>query len=196
MATATESDTSDLAEVKPLLTAEDLMRIDSDDAQPSYELIDGELREMTMSTLSSWVAKLIVNKLQPLEDAGQAYTFPVDAGIQCFPDAPRKVLKPDGMVVAAAKLPHGPASGYLQVVPDLIVEVISDHDLARDVARKVRDYQDVGVKVIWVVDPDSRTASIYVGRESVTFIHDDGSLTAPGLYDEVSIPLADVLPKV
>jgi Uma2 family endonuclease len=51
--------------------------------------------------------------------------------------------------------------GFLDVAPELVVEVLSPDDAWSDVTQKLREYFAAGVKLIWVADPASRTVYAY-----------------------------------
>jgi Uma2 family endonuclease len=51
--------------------------------------------------------------------------------------------------------------GHLRIAPDLAVEVLSPRDLVYKVDRKIQLYRDAGVRLIWVVNPESRTVDIH-----------------------------------
>ena len=189
---ATPETVGEIVESPAVLTPDDVAALNHD---KTYELVDGQLIEKFVSLISSWVSRQVLKRLDPMEEAGKIYIFPVDAGMQSFPGAPNKLRKPDGMVVSAEKLPDGPTSGFMKILPELVLEVVSERDLASEIDVKVVEYQNTGVKVIWVIDPIARTASIYRGKDSAQFIHDDGFLVAPELDPDLKIPLRDVLPK-
>jgi Uma2 family endonuclease len=50
---------------------------------------------------------------------------------------------------------------YGETPPRLAVEVLSPDDRAGKIMRKVNDYLRTGVALIWVVDPEDRTLTIY-----------------------------------
>lgn len=50
---------------------------------------------------------------------------------------------------------------YGEVPPRLAVEVLSPSDRADRVMRKVTDYLRNGVELVWVVDPEARTVTVY-----------------------------------
>lgn len=56
---------------------------------------------------------------------------------------------------------HADADGILNGVPVLVVEILSPSDVHEDVVEKIDAYIDCGVKVVWVVDPDYRTVTVY-----------------------------------
>lgn len=59
------------------------------------------------------------------------------------------------------------------LVPDLVVEVVSPTDLYSDVANKVEGYLRDGVRVVWVVDRQRRTVTIWRKGEYATLTETD-----------------------
>lgn len=59
-------------------------------------------------------------------------------------------------------------TGFVEVVPDLVVEVVSPSDRAGEVTAKALVWLDAGVRLVWVVDPGSRSIMVHrpdgVGR--------------------------------
>jgi Uma2 family endonuclease len=53
------------------------------------------------------------------------------------------------------------ASGFLDVAPDLVVEILSPNDAASEVTQKLREYFAVGVRLVWVADPAARAVLAY-----------------------------------
>ena len=67
---------------------------------------------------------------------------------------PDRLVGADAVFIANSSLPIRESSeGYLETIPDLVVEVRSKNDTLPAVQRKVDDYLTAGVKVVWVVDP-------------------------------------------
>ena len=58
-------------------------------------------------------------------------------------------------------MPTAPQEGYAEIAPDLVVEVLSPHDVFPKVLRKVQQYLKAGVVLIWVVVPEDRSVTIY-----------------------------------
>ena len=68
--------------------------------------------------------------------------------------------QPDVAFVNITKIPS-PLDEELKIVPDLAVEIVSKNDTAYDIARKIKQYQDAGVQLIWVVYPVNQTVSVF-----------------------------------
>lgn len=72
------------------------------------------------------------------------------------------VRSPDVSFVLTARLPGGKSPvDYADFPPDLAVEILSPHDRVRDLNDKLAEYFDFGVKLVWVVDPDRQTVTVY-----------------------------------
>lgn len=58
----------------------------------------------------------------------------------------------------------------LILVPDLVVEVLSENDNFAEVAQKVEMYLQDGVRLIWVIDPKPRRVIVYAPGQSTQFL--------------------------
>lgn len=75
---------------------------------------------------------------------------------------PDRVVGPDALFIANRSLPiRRSPEGYLETIPDLVVEVRSKNDTPAYIQRKIDDYLMAGVRVVWLADPQSRTVSVY-----------------------------------
>jgi Uma2 family endonuclease len=142
-----------------MLEPEDLLRLPDGDR---YELIDGVPREKPMGAESEEIGGLLLTQfniyIRPRK-LGRAY--PSQTGFQCFPSKPTMVRMPDTSFVAAGKLPDDQSpKGHIKVAPDIAVEVVSPNETYEEVEARVADYRSAGVKLIWIVSPESRTVVI------------------------------------
>jgi Uma2 family endonuclease len=53
------------------------------------------------------------------------------------------------------------ASKPMLIVPDMVIEVVSQNDRYSEINEKVRVYEKDGVTLIWVIDPHKKTADVY-----------------------------------
>jgi Uma2 family endonuclease len=143
-------------------TADDLLRMPDGGR---YELVDGQLLEIDMGALSSWVGGQIYRRLDEYADAGKnGWAFPADAGIQCFPREPERVRRPDAFFVRRGRLPGEQIpDSFVQLAPDVVAEVVSPNDNYYAVDQKVWEYLEAGVKLVWVINPRKQTVMAYRG---------------------------------
>ena len=185
-----------IATENPVMTPDELLRMPN---ESHYELIDGVLRErIRMIALSSWIAGNILMRLgSVVAEQKHGWLFPVDAGVQCFGEEANTMRRPDVCFVRADRLPvEQIGEGYLRVVPDLVVEVLSPHDLAEDVEEKVRLFREAGVPLIWVVSPAARTVRIIRLDGSSTHLAECDQLSGEEVIPGFACPVSSIfLPK-
>lgn len=75
---------------------------------------------------------------------------------------PDRLVGPDAAFVASSSLPvRMSPEGYLETIPELIVEVRSKNDSVAELRAKADEYLAAGVQIVWVVDPSLRTVTVY-----------------------------------
>ncbi|MDB5293731.1 MAG: hypothetical protein JWL69_4972 [Phycisphaerales bacterium] len=160
------------AEAPDRITPEQLLSLPDDGRL--YELVDGCLVEKQMSDL----AQLVANNLNAelvlwSRRTGSGRSF-VETTYQCFPQAPDRVRRPDVSYITAPRLAnYSWGHGHFTIAPDLAVEVISPHDAAAELDRKLHDYFGAGVVRIWVVNPELQIVRVYRPTgESIEFTGD------------------------
>jgi len=82
--------------------------------------------------------------------------------------------------------------GYLDVAPELVVEVLSPDDAWSEVTQKLRDYFSIGVKLVWVADPASRTVHAYRSLTDVREFAEADSLPGDDVLPGFSVPVASL----
>jgi Uma2 family endonuclease len=75
--------------------------------------------------------------------------------------------EPDASFITIEQMPV-PPEDEVTIAPDLAVEVVSKNDTAYEIEKKVRQYQQAGVKLIWVAYPISQTIAVYHLKEGLT----------------------------
>lgn len=144
------------------LTPDDLLQMGS--AGKGYELVNGELKEVEVSTESSYVAGTICTLLNVHCKARQpGWVFPEGTGYTCFPDDDGRLRKPDTSYIALGRFTAQQyrAGGWIAVVPDLAVEVVSPNDTAGGLEEKRHEWLDAGAREVWIVHPTTRTVHAY-----------------------------------
>lgn len=161
-----------------------------------FELVDGNLQERHVGALSAWVGGTLYHFIRAFCDQNKlGLVFPSDAGYQCFPDSLNTVRKPDVSFIRTGRLPDNQIpAGWVRVVPDLVVEVVSTHDLALEVDAKVVEYQRAGVRLIWVVNPETHTVRIHRVDDSFGWLQEPETLDGEDVLPGFRCPLKNVFP--
>lgn len=84
------------------------------------------------------------------------------------------------------------AEGHCTAIPDLVVEVVSPNDLADDVNAKRIEWQEAGVRLVWVIHPIQQTIHAYHADGSVKLFRNADTLTADPVLSEFSVSVAEL----
>ena len=155
-----------------------------------WDLIDGEPVEVTSSAgLSSMIASRISGELSVyLREHPIGHAFSADAGFILFQD--RATLRsPDFAFVSHTRLSKMPETS-VPIVPDLAVEVLSPSDRWADILARSAMYLQGGVRLVWVIDPANRTATIFWQEALPATLKEDGLLDGEVILPGFSLPLA------
>lgn len=118
-------------------------------------------------------------------DIGQVLSN--DAGV-ITERGPDTVRGADLAFYSFTRLPKGPLpDGYLDIAPDLIVEVLSPTDRWPKVLAKVAEYLDAGTTVVIVLDDKRRLAHVYRADGSIRLLTADDELTIPDVLGDFSV---------
>ncbi len=149
-----------------------------------YELIDGILVEKTMAFYESCLASVLIQLLRNFLDQHALGVVTAPDGMMRL--APGLVRIPDVAFISWDQFPNRliPREPIPSVFPDLAVEVLSEGNTATEMARKCQDYFDAGSRLVWLVDPPSRTVEVYTAPGQSTVLNEsqsvDGGHALPG----------------
>jgi Uma2 family endonuclease len=182
-----------IASDKTHVTLEELLA--SPDAG-RFEIVNGQLEEVHVSNLSTEVAISLLMLLRAHCESQQlGKVLGSEAYFQCFGSDASRARKPDGCFIARNRLPaNWLEQSYFTIAPDLAIEVISLNDTSYEVSRKIRDYRDAGVKLIWEIDPENRTVLIHRLDGSVQMLQDSDNLSGENIVPGFTCVVRDFLP--
>ena len=179
------------------LTVRDLEKLQADSPDLRMELVNGEIRVMSPSGGESGAvsAKIVARLVVWAEDRRIGQVFDSSTGF-VLPNKTKDVRAPDAAFVRADRLPKTPR-GYIEVVPDLVVEVRSPSDSLTQLRQKIQSFFAVGTQVGILVDPDNRLVEVYrPGQNAPQVLRDGDVLTVPELLPGWSVAIADLWPMV
>jgi Uma2 family endonuclease len=158
----------------------------------SWELIDGEMRELSPNAGDSgWIAGQIVYLLEShARSANLGWVFPPDVGFVLFDDR-ATVRSPDVAFVRRQRLSKPPAS-FVRLAPDLAVEVLSPSDRRPDALAKVAMYLQAGVRLVWLVDPDRLTITVFRPDDTIEVLNEGDNLDGGDVLPGFSLPVAEI----
>lgn len=107
--------------------------------------------------------------------------------------APGLVRIPDVAFFSWDRLPGRelPAEPIPDLAPDLAVEVLSQSNTEAEMKRKLREYFKAGVRLVWLVDPPTRTARVYTSPGRSRLVREDKALDGGAVLPGFSLKLRD-----
>lgn len=179
---------------KPRLTAEDLWRLGEGDVR--RELVNGEIVEMMPPGGVHGEITLKVGRrlAEHVERQGGGYVVVGDVGfVLSLPYDPERVRGPDVAFISADRLPGGVLpEGFIRGAPDLAVEILSPSDNSLDVQQKVRDYLEAGSRLVWLLAPKARTATVYRPDGSARLLREPDALDGEDVLPGFRLSLSEI----
>lgn len=177
------------AQTKTLVTAEELA------AMPSaalYELIEGELVEMSPTKVThgrfEYRFSRLIGDFVEEHNLGEVMVGEIGMFVRRDPDTVRAA---DVLFISHERLAQEPEEdSYLTVPPELVVEILSPSESWGMVRRKLRDYFEMGVDVVAIVDPEHRILTLFRSPTELTELTAVDTLTLPGILPDFALPLS------
>jgi len=83
-------------------------------------------------------------------------------------------------------------TGFLDVAPELVVEIMSPDDRWTEIKQKLREYFSIGVKLVWVADPTDKTVYAYRSLTDVREFTENDALTGDEVLPGFSVKVAEL----
>jgi len=177
--------------VRTLLTADDLLNM-SDAGRA--ELVKGELIKMTPSggehgKLTIKIGSQLLNFVEPKK---LGLVFGAETGLFTSRD-PDTIRAVDAMYISNERLAQvTDLSKFVDVAPDLVVEVVSPTDRWSEIEEKVAEYLGIGVRLVWVLNPKTRSVHVYRPSREVRRLIEDDTLDGEDVLPGFAVAVKDV----
>ena len=152
-----------------------------------YEYVKGELvpmsppsrehGEISVKVIHYFYSHVYQQKLGCLYTAGT--TFQVG----------ERTVKPDVAFVSTARLTGDKTKGF-SIPPDLAIEVISLSDVQSRVADKALAYLEAETRLVWVLEPVTKTVTVYRSEMDIETLTRDDTLTGENVIPGFTCPVA------
>ncbi|GJG85793.1 hypothetical protein tb265_09740 [Gemmatimonadetes bacterium T265] len=169
------------------------------------ELVDGEVVpkygvEGPLSPTSGGHGAVVSNLSFALEShvrprrLGRVFTDPSTFVIS---EVPKRIRCPDVAFVRSDRLTAGlRMKGFIRLAPDLAAEVISPSEPTKNIERKIAQYLEAGVRLVWRVDPRPRDVTVYTPDGAVVRLTDSGTLDGGAVLPGFALPVAELFVDV
>jgi Uma2 family endonuclease len=175
-----------------LYTAEDLLEMEDDGCR--HELIRGELISMppTNDEHSELTFKLSGLLWNYQREHPEIRWFTGDPGFVLARN-PDVLLGPDLAAVHTDRLPPDfPRRSFFDIVPDLVIEIVSPSERAGQTSAKVDAYLEAGVRLIWLINPMHRSVTVHSPDQHTQILEGDDVLDGGEVLPEFRLQLGEL----
>lgn len=176
-------------------TEKDLLTL-LDHGNRLYELVDGILVEKVMGLKESALAMLLGRRVGDfVEEWDLGFVTGADGTLRLMP---RLVRIPEVSFISWDQLPSReyPSRPIPDLYPDLAVEVLSEGNTEEEMERKLKEYFLAGTRLVWLVDPESRTVRVYTAPDEFTRLTEVDTLTGGDVLPGFTLPLRQLFARL
>ncbi len=105
---------------------------------------------------------------------------------------PDTIRGPDVAFVLREQYGDTPPRKWAEFAPDLAVEILSPTDRPSRMVEKVAQYFGAGTRLVWLIDPEDRTAIVYTSLADIRLLTEDDTLDGGAVLPGFSCLLADL----
>ena len=174
-----------------LMTADELLTLET--AGKSTELVRGRLIVREPPSTYHGRVQSILNVLvgSYVRSHALGAVFGQDTGFKIASD-PDTVRAPDLAFVDRTRVAQIPRRGYAALAPDLVAEIVSPDDRPGEVLAKTGEWLEAGVRLVLVIDPERRVATVYRDDGSVMTVSPDADVDGEAVLPGFSFRLSDL----
>ena len=159
-----------ISKLQTVSTAEQLWELPADGNR--NELIEGKLHMVSPAgNAHGRIAMAIGASLfQHVKKCQLGQTYAAETGFRIAHD-PDTVRAPDAAFVSTKRLVEvGSTEAYLELAPDLVVEVVSPSDVFSAVEAKVAQWLAAGSKIVLVANPTDESLRVYRSPDRIEIL--------------------------
>ena len=172
-----------------LLTTEDFRLLPHDGRR--IELVRGKVIERPPANFMHGIICIRTGRIigNFVDERNFGWVTGNDSGVITKHD-PDSVRGPDVAYFSYERIPReSPPDRYPDVAPELIFEVKSPTDRWQAITAKAGEYLTAGTITVCVLDPESKTISVYTANDSPTRKTAEDELTLPEVFPDFHIPV-------
>lgn len=177
-------------EESPLISGEELLEMG--DIGPC-ELVEGRIIKMSPTKMPHGkIESRLDRKLSVFvekNNLGEIMLGEIGLYTHRNPDTVRAA---DLLYISRERLAKATPGGFLDVAPELVVEIMSPSDRWGMVRKKLREYFEVGVTVLLVIEPDEQVISVYRSPTEFQELSIRDTLKMKDILPGFALPVADL----
>ena len=153
-----------------------------------YEYVKGKLVPMSPATrIHSKISVNVIRHLDRYVLENQLGEVHVEATFQVG----ERALKPDVAFVSTTRLGGDENTGF-PIPPDLAIEVVSPTDVQWRIVDKAFAYLNAGTRLVWVLNPRSKTVTVYRSEKDIALLTYEDTLTGEDVVPGFTCPVSQL----
>jgi Uma2 family endonuclease len=179
-----------MATAAKLMTAEEFALLPDDGTR--QELVRGEVVSMPRPNWKHGeIAFNVAMAIKTYLRGNRIGRVSVEGGV-IVERNPDTVRGPDVSFMSKERMPlDAEMDCYAEGAPDLCVEVLSPSNTPKKFNEKLSEYFTGGAKLVWVVDPDTRSVKAYSSAKKKRVIEADGTIDGGDVLPGFSCPVSE-----
>ncbi|MGH7574233.1 MAG: Uma2 family endonuclease [Longimicrobiales bacterium] len=180
-------------------TADDVLDLPLPNGVIGYEFVDGQpVPVMSASRIHSRLMAKMTYLLErhtvEHELSGEVHT---DAGfVLGLRRDPERMRGPDVAYIERAKVEANPdPERLMRCAPDLAIEIDLTSAKKPGGKQRIAEYLDAGTRLVWAIDPHTRTATVHRPDGSADVVHEHEMLDADDVVPGFQLRLEDLFDR-
>ncbi len=181
--------------VRRSMTAEELYELPDDGMR--HELVEGEPRTMPPAGFEHGdvAGELFFHVKAFVRQHRLGVVLAAETGF-VLRRGPDTVRAPDLAFVRTDRVPAPEErQKFAELAPDLVAEVTSPYDRVGEVNGKVAQWLDAGVRLVWVVDPETRVVVAHLPGGVAHLLREGDALDGEDVLPGFRLPLSELFAR-
>ena len=188
-----------------MFTITDLEQLQTEHPEWQMELVDGSVlvigpSDYESEEIGAELIRLLANWVRPqrlgrVTGSSAGFILPSLEDVEEADKLKRNLRAPDVSFVRADRLKRTKRD-FVELVPDLIVEVKSKSDRIKTLQEKIQLFLQLGSSVGILIDPDELTLTVYRLNQEPIILQDNDKLTLPDLLPGWELTVSELWPPV
>ena len=157
------------------------------------ELVAGKIVTMSPTNWKhgDYVSELDWHLRSFVKEHGIGKVLTGEVGIYVRRD-PDHIRGADVVFISSERIAQITSESYLDVAPELVVEVISPGNTWQEMREKIDEYFAIGVDWVWLVEPERKAVAVYHSPTDSTTLGEKDTLEGEGVLTGFSLLLAEL----
>lgn len=174
----------------PLITREELLTMG--DIGPC-DLVEGRIKTLSPTSPRHGIIEVRLSRLLASFVEPRRLGWVIGGGVGIYTRRnPDMVRGADLAFYSRERLPSVPPRGFLEVAPELGVEILSPEESWTEVQQKMEEYFSIGAERVWVVEPNQHQIIVFSSPTQRVVLGEEEILRGEGVLTGLEILLAQI----